>query len=420
MRRFSILVVFCVGGLLAACSDDGVPGQDLGKDLGSAKDLALDAKQKNDIKGDQGKQLDKGIPDAPKKPAYWEQIASPGPAGWSHTATLIAGGRVLLAGGTHKPKAVEGRVEAYVYLPVAKQVVAAGKMSTARGDHTATLLNNGKVLVAGGKATYTKYTATAELFDPAKYDPTKPGQNPWSKAPDMATPRSHHVAIKLKNGKVFLAGGYGGGTQLDSIEIYDPSANTWTWPATKLTAKRSAASAVLLKTGQVLISGGYDGMDFSDTLELYDPTKGTIAKLTAKLKSKRSGHTSTLLQDGRVLIAGGHCGSSCKLNSDEIYDPSKNSVTAISHPGTSETFGHTATLLQDGRVLIVGGQYTQQKVLAFSPLMGGSWTGLPGLKHGRYDHTATRLTDGTVLVVSGQVSAGSYGPPVDKVELFHP
>jgi len=420
MRRFSILVVLGVTIALVACSDDGVPGQDLGKDLGSGKDLALDAKQSKDIKGDQGKKLDKGTPDAPKKPAYWEQIASPGPAAWAHTATLIAGGKVLIAGGTHKPKAVEGRVEAYVYLPVAKQVVAAGKMSTARGDHTATLLNNGKVLVAGGKPSYSKYTDTAELFDPAKYDPTKPAQNPWSKVPDMATARSHHVAVKLKNGKVFIAAGYGGGTQLDSIEVYDPAANTWTWLATKLTAKRSAASAVLMKTGQVLISGGYDGKDFSDTLELYDPTKGTITKLTAKLKSKRSSHTSTLMPDGRVLIVGGHCGSSCKLTSDELYDPSKNTVTAISHPGTSQPLGHTATLLQDGRVLIVGGQYTLQKVLAFSPLMGGSWTGLPGLKHGRYSHTATRLTDGTVLVVSGQVSAGSYGPPVDKVELFHP
>src|SRR6266516_555257 len=121
---------------------------------------------------------------------------------------------------------------------------SAGLMSEARDGHTATLLANGKVLVAGGN------DATAELYDPAT--------NGWSPAASMGQERSEPAAILLPNGKVLVAGGDFGPNPpayLASAELYDPATNTWT-PTGSMAVARRHPTATLLMDGRILVVGG--------------------------------------------------------------------------------------------------------------------------------------------------------------------
>src|SRR5208283_4080248 len=174
----------------------------------------------------------------------------------------------------------------------------AAPMLEPRSGQTATLLAGGKVLIAGGMRRNQDFYKSAELYDPAtaKFQPT--GQ--------MSIGRVGHVAVLLRSGKVLIAGGWIGYGTTDSAELYDPATGKFTVVA-KMTARRAAVSATLLSNGDVLVVGGadHDGPDgalasteifHADTLR-FQPT--------GSLHHARSSHTATLLNDGRVLIAGG-------------------------------------------------------------------------------------------------------------------
>ncbi len=360
----SLTLILTLALAPAACSDDDTPADtDAGTKDGSVPtpEAGSDGPQKKD----------KGKPDGPKKPARWETVTNSGPAVWGHTATLLKDGKVLIVGGLSKQdKTLEASPDTWIYLPAAKKILPAGKLVTPRGDHTATLLKDGRVLVAGGRSAYSKYVAAAEIFDPKKFDPKNPGAKTWSSTAPASVKRVSHGAALLPNGKVMVIGGYSTG-HLDSLELFDPAGNTWSLLATKLKVKRASPSV-------------------------------------------------TALKGGNVVIAGGYCGQSCKLTGDEIYDPVANKVKSISNPGVTLE-RHSSTALRDGRVLCTGGGYTKTKAVAYDPKMGGMWTNLVPLKFGRYDHTSTTLLDGRVLVVGGQTgSVGSSGQPVPQVEMFHP
>jgi len=411
-KTMHLLLPLLVGTLiLAACSDDDTPA-----DAGVADKTVTQP----EAGGDGPVKKDKGKPDGPKKPAHWEVVTNSGPQVWSHRATLLKDGRVLITGGLNKPdKSIEATTNTWLYLPQAKTVLPAGHMSSPRGDHSATLLSDGRVLVVGGRAAYSKFLATAEIFDPKKFDPKNPGAKTWTTVAQASVKRVHHGAARLPNGKVLVAGGYSSAT-LDSLELYDPAANTWSLLGTKLKVTRSAMTTTMLKNGTVVCAGGYDGKEFHDTLEVYDTKNGTLKTVPQKMQHKRAGHRATLMADGKVLITGGYCGGSCKVSGDAIYDAVTDKVKSISSNG-SELYHHDAALLRDGRVLCTGGGYTKQKAVAYDPKMGGMWTGLVSMKFGRYYHTATTMPSGVVLVVGGMNgSVGTNGPAVKEVELFYP
>jgi hypothetical protein len=182
-----------------------------------------------------------------------------------------------------------------------------GTMATARKFHTATLLPNGKVLVAGGSDN------SAEL-----YEPTTRG---WTPTGRMATARWGHTATLLPNGKVLVAGGFGanGGIteELDSAELYDPATGTWAATGT-LVRPCGATTATMAMDGKVLVAGGYDDFYPDAVLQSYDPVSG---KWTASsLASGRCFHTATLLPSGKLLFAGGW-GTGTYLSSAELSDP---------------------------------------------------------------------------------------------------
>jgi len=256
-----------------------------------------------------------------------------------HTATVLANGDVLLAGGfadssggeTYGPsntadlrKAGSGAIQ------------PTGSMNSYRADHSATLLQDGRVLLAGGYAGSTnKPIQTADLYDPTT--------GKFTSAGDMAAPRSGHSAVLLPNGRVLIVGGGAAGA-----EFYDPATNTFL-PASGVSANRCNAVATLLADGRVLIAGGADCSNTGlDTAEIYDPSTGQSTP-TGKLAATQSFGTAILLPSGRVLLMGGN-----PSVLSQIYDPTTGSFTFGPHLASSWS-GQTATLLPDGSVLILGG-----------------------------------------------------------------
>ena len=211
------------------------------------------------------------------------------------------------------------------------------------------MLPDGDVLVAGGFGPTGDFLASAEVYDPAA--------GIWSATGSMSTTRDDPTATLLQNGDVLVAGGDGGpspdgpNTVLASAELYDPGAGTWTATGSLSTA-REFQTATLLQNGNVLVAGG-DGGPSPDgsgntvlaSAELYRPSSGTWAA-TASLSNARVLQTATLLQNGKVLVAGGvgpptDVTSVPLLASAELYTPVVPTVSGVS-PGSGPSSGGTS------------------------------------------------------------------------------
>src|SRR5262245_59063360 len=338
----------------------------------------------------------------------------------SHTATLLLNGKVLITGGSQEHPA-----SAELFDPVTDTFTPTGNMTTGRFGNSATLLPDGRVLIAGGY--YLGYLDSAELYDPATGTFTATGH--------MVTPR-WGTATLLNNGRVLIAGGgrecpngADGCLIVDRPQIYDPVTGTFT--PTGDYADRSSvpyfetaglvgAPATLLPNGKVLIAG-------EPAAELYDPANGTFgitAQMTrgagigpsvGQVPGGEMGGTSTLLPNGKVLLAGGTLFETGLYDAAELYDPSTSQFTAINSM-TQGRDGHTATLLRDGAVLIAGG-YPDRPPYATSELYdpaSGIFTFAANMTSLRVLHTATLLMDGRVLIVGGSADSPS------SAELYIP
>jgi N-acetylneuraminic acid mutarotase len=272
---------------------------------------------------------------------------------WRPTATLIAGGRVLIAGGNGTTPG-EATSVAELYDPATATWSLAGSMATARVLHTATLLPNGKVLVTGGYNDVSGYLQSAELFDPTTQT--------WSSAGHLNSTRLAHTATLLPNGKVLVVGGEGDDgrgdgfvSALNSAELYDPATGNWSLTG-PLKSYRLAQTATLLPNGKILVAGGYwEPCEVCYVplagAELYNPITGTWSD-TASLNTGRETHTATLLADGNVLAVAGWNGNA--LNNTELYDAATGQWTISASLNESRVF-QTATLLPNGKLLITGG-----------------------------------------------------------------
>lgn len=210
-----------------------------------------------------------------------------------------------------------------------------GSMHEGRHNHTATLLENSKVLVAGNQG---NDPWEVELFDPFTGE--------WSTTGSMNVSRSEHTATLLNNGKVLVAGG-NGSPRLVSAELYDPDTGTWSTTGS-MNVGRCTHKAILLNDGKVLVMGGVDVGALASS-ELYDPDTGTWTP-TGNMSVARYHHTATLLNNGQVLVAGNQINSA----SAELYDPSTGTWSTKGSLNVAR-YEHTATLLNNGKVLVVGG-----------------------------------------------------------------
>jgi hypothetical protein len=315
------------------------------------------------------------------------------------TATLLTNGKVLVTGGVDANGGLLSLAE--IFDPATGSFSPTGNMETTRSGHTATLLNNGKVLVAGGDPPPTlggSFHATAELFDPATGTFTPTG-NMETQHRDQVSGRAGHTATLLQNGKVLVVGGYeffvftiGPAERIyrasiQTAELFDPTSGTFT-PTGSMETPRWAHTTTLLNDGTVLVTGGTNfNFQFGvsndialSTSERFDPAKGAFAR-TGSMTTPRTGHSATLRSDGTVLVAGGSSVVGIdpfgrvliqSLDTAELFDPTSSTFTQTSGMETPRS-RYTTTLLQDGRVLVTGGaNFTLQSGAQFSTVLSSA------------------------------------------------
>jgi len=270
-----------------------------------------------------------------------------------------------------------------------------GSMSTVRIQHTATLLPDGRVLVAGGWQYYLP-----------------------SRDAHYSGPTSQGLLVSLPPDRRALA----------SVEVYEPATGTWALTGFMQTA-RCGHTATLLTNGLVLVAGGWNSqltmgnraLRAVGSAELYDPKTGRWTQ-TGGMIFARSEHTATLLRSGNVLVTGGYsfegCGPSARA---EIYDPATGRWTLVGAQGLTRG-GNTATLLRDGRVLLAGGISASGRLLSDALLFdpeSGNWMGIDSMNFARSVAIAELLNDGRVFVAGGL--PGSEPPrSITTAELYDP
>ena len=269
-----------------------------------------------------------------------------------------------------------------------------------RAAHTATLLPGGKVLIAGGfrksSNTYSQlYTNTAELYDPVSRN--------FSLTSSMQIPRCGQEATLLPGGDVLITGGNNDTPQLASAELYSGRTATWTRLPDML-AGREGHRAVLLTNGKVLIVGGSGNPDLY--AELYDPATRTFEKAGAA-PIPLSGSTVVQLRDGRIFISGGWLQDKQPVQYSMLYDPATNRFTRGPDLDIVK-YKAGAALLPDGKVLIIGGsnnrdwkgKYNSTEV--FDPRTN-TFTRGPGLHFSRFKlkNAVVTLLNGAIVVAGG-------------------
>jgi hypothetical protein len=300
--------------------------------------------------------------------------------------------------------------------------LVAGDLRTPNAFYfTATGLADGRVLVAGGHTGSSAIIiGTAELFDPRT--------GTWAPAAPMTAPRASACAVLLPSGKVLVAGGVrtSWGDSLDTAETYDPGTDAWTSTAGTMAIGRDLPACALLASGKVLIAGGLlevvdDGVPprASRTAEIYDPDTGTFAA-TGSMATARYWHTATLLPGGQVLVTGGCSpgGYPClaATASAEVYDPATGEWSETG-PLPAPVFAHTATRVAApglDAVLVSGGCPSdpqcgpegtllgspEARVSLYDPL-SGTFAAAGTLSTGRVGHVAIPLGGSQVLLLGG-------------------
>src|SRR5438445_4546920 len=280
-----------------------------------------------------------------------------------------------------------------------QQVLATDPMGVARHDHTATLLPNGTVLIAGGLDASNAVVASAEVYDPSA--------NGFSTVGDMRAARVGHTATLLSDGRVLVAGGSDGANALRNIDIYDPVTRTFAdWGL--LNVPRHGHTASILTDGRILIAGGVkdDGTETS-TAEIVDPAHPEYVSPTYQMTEPRSGHSATPLNNSLVYLAGGNANPSAELFNATDPDNLIFSTDGLAIPSmTTARIGHTAIIGADNKLYLIGGD-AAGSVEMNDPYTGATATNLGTLAISPL--RAVKLANDKVLVI-GAADAGVFNP----------
>jgi hypothetical protein len=308
------------------------------------------------------------------------------------TATLLPDGRVLVAGGARVTtlELVDARFGG------ASSALANATSSLPLLSHTATLLPDGQVLLTGGGYRTDGTDRGFGSFGSRALEAYR--VDALTAVATLNDDRGHHETTLLADGRLLVTGG--GWVNIGGFHIwrtFHQSAELIEGGTVRhlplMTQARADHTATLLRDGRVLIAGGLDGTeslyDAIATAEIFDAATETFQAVEPMLHPRR-GHTATLLQDGRVLIAGGAAEGAA-----EIFDPATNRFTSAADVGARA--GHTATLLRDGKVLLAGGA---EDAVLYDPRRDEV---VERIALGRHlaRHAAVLLPDGSVLLLGG-------------------
>ncbi|MBT3994437.1 MAG: hypothetical protein HOJ22_06280 [Chloroflexi bacterium] len=339
----------------------------------------------------------------PTPSPVWDPVGSMVASQRDHAATLMNNGKVMVIGiyATHLgpySKLVE------VYDPATGTFSATGNISKSHGSYpTATVMADGRVLVVGGALAL----STAEIYDPAT--------GTFSTTGSLSVGRCAHTAMLLNDGRVLIAGGvdnYWYGNKVAVSEIYDPVTGTFSVIGSLATA-RSMLTSTMLPNGEVLIFGGIseDSSGGELSVELFDPIMETFSPAGTILEPRTTSLWWTgapLLANGKILILGG------RPTSTELYDP----ATQTSVETGTMNFKHrasTVTVLSTGQVLVAGGSLYLDSTEIYDPV-AGTFRISESLGTARQQHTATLLQNGDVLIIGGAIEGAAH---TETAEIFH-
>lgn len=266
------------------------------------------------------------------------------------TATLLNDGKVLIVGSyeSRKPNNSE------LFNPDTNKFENTAPLNIQRSRYfTATLLKDGRVLIVGGmkeklNSLKSEILKEAEIYNPqtGKFTPTG----------TLNTPRFGHGAILLNDGKVLILGGATKGKYLSSAELYNPKTGKFS-PISNMHYARKMPNAILLKDGKVLIAGGYDYNGYEYMTEMYNPNNNIFLDMAIQEKTGRAA-TITLMPNGNVLFIGGGSAQNNKpqiFNQAEIFAPSIKKFIKTLYTNAPRIY-NTATLMNNNTVLVTGGK----------------------------------------------------------------
>ncbi len=318
---------------------------------------------------------------------------------------------MLVAGGDTPGEIITNTAE--LYDPTTGTFTPTGSMHQARVGFSATLLQNGKVLVEGGASNTVGALNTAEIYDPAT--------GAWSMTGKTKEGRQQHSAVLLSDGRVLVTGGNIDRTPCADVcvntitesELYDPSTGQWK-AVGEMTIARSFFTTDLLPTGKAIAVGGrvHTGPDYFDYhaiawADLYDPATRKWSA-TGTMSISREDHSTSLLSNGQVLVMGGTTVdfNGITVASAELYD-SPTGAWTITGSMLQGRERFTATLLQSGQVLVAGGDYYDginggflSECELYDPGLD-TWSATGSMAMPRNGARAVLLPDGRVLIAGG-------------------